>query len=62
MSIGFRLASCALATLLGFLLAGCETQSWLGAGASTEKPDRDRLMRVASDIEAQGDSSRAADL
>jgi Flp pilus assembly protein TadD len=41
-------------TLLGFLLAGCATQSWLDAAASTEKPDQDGLMRVASDIEAQG--------
>lgn len=54
MSIGFRLASCAVPTLLGFLLAGCATQSWLDAAASTEKPDQDGLMRVASDIEAQG--------
>jgi Flp pilus assembly protein TadD len=59
MSIGFRLASCALATLLGFLLAGCGTQSWLGAAASTEKPDRVGLMRVASDIEAQGEIEAA---
>jgi Flp pilus assembly protein TadD len=54
MSIGFRLASCAVPTLLGFLLAGCATQSWLDAAASTEKPDQDGLMRVAADIEAQG--------
>ena len=59
MSIGFRLASCALATVLGCLLAGCETQSWLGEGASTEKTDRDRLMRVASDVEAQGEIAAA---
>ena len=59
MSIGFRLASCASATLLGFLLAGCAIQSWLGEGASTEKPDRDRLMRVASDVEAQGEIAAA---
>ena len=39
MSIGFRLASCAVPTLLGFLLAGCGTvnQSWLDAVASTER-------------------------
>ena len=54
MSIGFRLASCAVPTLLGFLLAGCSTQSLLDAAASTEKPDQDGLMRVASDIESQG--------
>ena len=59
MSIGFRLASCALATLLGFLLAGCGTQSWLGAAASSEKPGQDGLMRVASDIEAQGEIEAA---
>lgn len=54
MSIGFRLASCAVPTLLGFLLAGCSTQSLLDAAASTEKPDQEGLMRVASDIESQG--------
>jgi len=59
MSIGFRLASCALPTLLGFLLAGCASQSWLDAAASTEKPDQDGLMRVASDIEAQGQTAAA---
>ena len=60
MSIGFRLASCAVPTLLGFLLAGCGTinQSWLDAVASTEQPDQD-LMRVASDIEAQGQAAAA---
>ena len=60
MSIGFRVASCAVPTLLGFLLAGCAaTQSWLDAAASTEKPDQDGLMRVASDIEAQGQMAAA---
>jgi Flp pilus assembly protein TadD len=59
MSIGFRLASCALVTLLGFLLAGCATESWLNAAASTEKPDQDGLMRVASDIESQGQIAAA---
>jgi len=54
MSIGFRLVFCAVPTLLGLLLAGCATQSWLDAAASTEKPDQDGLMRVASDMEAQG--------
>jgi len=60
MSIGFRLASCALATLLGLLLTGCASQSWLDAAASTEKPvDQDGLMRVASDVEAQGQLAAA---
>ena len=59
MSIGFRVASCAVPTLLGLLLAGCATQSWLDAAASTEKPDQDGLMRVASDIEAQGQIAAA---
>jgi Flp pilus assembly protein TadD len=55
MSIAFRLASCAVPTLLGFLLAGCAGQALLDAAASTEKkPDQDGLMRVASDVEAQG--------
>src|SRR6185369_5299833 len=55
MSIGFRLASCAVPTLLGFLLAGCAGQALLDAAASTEKkPDQDGLTRVASDVEAQG--------
>jgi Flp pilus assembly protein TadD len=54
MSIGFRLASCAVPILLGFLLAGCSTQSLLDAAASTEKPEQDGLTRVASDVEAQG--------
>jgi Flp pilus assembly protein TadD len=55
MSIGFRLASCAVPTLLGLLLAGCASQALLDAVASTEKkPDQDGLMRVASDVEAQG--------
>jgi Flp pilus assembly protein TadD len=55
MRIGFRLASCAVPTLLGFLLAGCSAQSLLDAAASTEKkPDQGGLMRVASDVEAQG--------
>jgi Flp pilus assembly protein TadD len=59
MSIGFRVASCAVPILLGFLLAGCASQSWLDATASTEKPDQDGLMRVASDIEAQGQPAAA---
>ena len=61
MSIAFRLASCAVPALLGVLLAGCGTvnQSWLDAVASTEKPDQDGLMRVASDIEAQGQIAAA---
>lgn len=60
MSIGFRLASYAAPALLACLLAGCGTmaQSWLDAAASTEKPD-DGLMRVASDIEAQGQIAAA---
>jgi len=54
MSLGFRLASCAVPVLLGFLLSGCAgAQSWLDAVASTEPLDAD-LMKVASDIEAQG--------
>jgi Flp pilus assembly protein TadD len=61
MSIGFRLASCAVPALLGFLLAGCGTlsQSWLDAVASTDKSEQDGLMRVASDIEAQGQIAAA---
>ena len=60
MSIGFRLASCAVPTLLGFLLAGCAGQALLDAAASTEKkPDQDGLMRVASDVEAQGQIAAA---
>jgi Flp pilus assembly protein TadD len=61
MSIGFRLASYAAPALLACLLAGCGTmaQSWLDAAASTEKPDQDGLMRVASDIEAQGQIAAA---
>ena len=60
MSIGFRLASCAAPALLCFLLAGCATQeSWLNAVASTEKPEQDGLIRVASDIEAQGQIAAA---
>lgn len=62
MSIGFRLTACALPTLLGFLLTGCATQSWLDAAASTEKPDQDGLMRVASDVEAQGQLAAALPL
>jgi len=54
MSIRFRLASCAVPTFLGFLLAGCASQALLDAAASTEKPDQDGLTRVASDVEAQG--------
>jgi Flp pilus assembly protein TadD len=54
MSIAFRLASCAVPTLLGFLLAGCAGQALLDAAASTEKPEQDGLTRVASDVEAQG--------
>jgi hypothetical protein len=62
MRVGFRLASCAVPTLLGFLLAGCATQSWLEAMASAEKPGQDGqdgLMRVAADIEAQGQMAAA---
>jgi Flp pilus assembly protein TadD len=54
MSIGFRVASCAVPIFLGFLLAGCAGQAFLDAATSTEKPDQDGLMRVASDVEAQG--------
>jgi Flp pilus assembly protein TadD len=61
MSIGFRLASCAVPAFLCFLLAGCGTmsQSWLDAVASTEKSEQDGLVRVASDIEAQGQIAAA---
>jgi Flp pilus assembly protein TadD len=61
MSIGFRLASFVLPALLSFLLAGCGTlsQSWLDAVASTDKSEQDGLMRVASDIEAQGQMAAA---
>ena len=59
MSLGFRLASCAVPVLLGFLLSGCAgAQSWLDAVASTEPLDAD-LMKVASDIEAQGQIAAA---
>jgi Flp pilus assembly protein TadD len=55
MSVGFRLASCAVPILLGVLLTGCAGQALLDAAASTEtKPDKDGLMRVASDVESQG--------
>ena len=58
MRVGFRLASCAVPTLLGFLLSGCAT--FLEAMTSAEKPDgMDGLMRVASDIEAQGQMAAA---
>lgn len=61
MSIGFRLASGAVPALLCLLLAGCGTmaQSWLDAVASTDKSEHDGLMRVASDIEAQGQIAAA---
>ena len=61
MSIGFRLASCAVPAFLAFLLAGCGTisQSWLDAVASTDKSEQDGLVRVASDIEAQGQIAAA---
>lgn len=59
MNIGFRLAFCALPALLGFLLAGCATQSWQDAIASTDNPEHEGLMRVASDIEAQGQVAAA---
>src|SRR5258708_18187708 len=59
MSSGLRLVCSAVPILLGFLLAGCATQSWLDAAASTEKPDQDGLARVASDIEAQGQIAAA---
>jgi Flp pilus assembly protein TadD len=59
MSIGFRLASCAVPALLGSLLAGCASQSWLDAAASTDKPEQDGLTRVASDIESQGQPAAA---
>lgn len=59
MSLGFRLASCAVPALLGFLLSGCAgAQSWLDAAASSEQPDAD-LMRVAADIESQGQVAAA---
>jgi Flp pilus assembly protein TadD len=35
------------------------SQSWLDAAGSTEKPEQDGLMRVASDIEAQGQIAAA---
>jgi len=55
MSIRFRLTSCAVPAFLGFLLAGCASQAFLDAADSTgKKPDQDGLMRVASDVEAQG--------
>jgi Flp pilus assembly protein TadD len=77
MRVGFRLASCAMPALLGFLLAGCATTSWLetmafgekvfgekifGEKAFGEKPSADgldALMRVAADIEAQGQVAAA---
>ena len=59
MSIGFRLVSCAMPALLGFLLAGCAGQAFLDAASSNEQPDKDGLMRVASDIEAQGQTAAA---
>src|SRR4051812_45152103 len=61
MSIGFRLASSAVPILLLLSLAGCGTtsQSWLDSAGSTEKPEQDGLMRVASDIEAQGQVAAA---
>ena len=59
MSIGFRLASCAVPTLLGFLLAGCASQALLDAAATETKPDQDGLMRVASDVESQGQITAA---
>ena len=65
MSIGFRLTSCAMPALLGFLLAGCAGQAFLDAATSTEqpdKPDKDGLMRVASDVEAQGQINAALPL
>ena len=64
MSIGFRLASCATPAVLGFLLAGCAGgQAFLDAATtSTEQPDKDGLMRVASDVEAQGQITAALPL
>ncbi len=62
MSIAFRLASCAGPIFLGFLLAGCAGQALLDAAGSTEQPDKDGLMRVASDVEAQGQITAALPL
>lgn len=59
MSIGFRLVACTMPALLGFLLAGCAGQAFLDAAGSTEQPDKDGLMRVASDVEAQGQITAA---
>lgn len=58
MRVGFRLASCTVPALLGFLLAGCVSSSVLDALlVSADKPSPeadDGVMRVAADIEAQG--------
>ena len=60
MSIWFRLASCAVPTLLGLLITGCASQALLDAATTTEtKPDQDGLMRVASDVESQGQITAA---
>ena len=59
MSIGFRLASCAVPTLLGFLLAGCAARLCWTQRPTETKPDKDGLMRVASDVEAQGQITAA---
>src|SRR5262245_65949854 len=77
MRVGFRLASCALPILLGFLRAGCASTSWLETMAFGEKvfgekvfsdkifgekpaaDGQDALMRVAADIESQGQIAAA---
>ena len=71
MRAGFRLASCAMPILLGFLLSGCASTSWLETMAFGdkafdklfgEKPSadgQDGLMRVAADIEAHGQVTAA---
>jgi Flp pilus assembly protein TadD len=68
MRVGFRLAFCAM---LGFLLTGCATTSWLEtlafgekafekAFAATPSPDgQDGLLSVAADIESQGQIAAA---
>jgi Flp pilus assembly protein TadD len=62
MSIRFRLTSCAVPIFLGFLLAGCAGQAFLDAATSPDNPDQDGLMRVASDVEAQGQITAALPL
>ena len=65
MRVSFRLGSCAVPIVLGFLLSGCASTSWLETmafGAFGEKPSvdgQDGMLRVAADIEAQGQIASA---